>query len=384
MNTSTKNVLIVTTVSGFVPQFEMNNVKILQSMGYTVYYAANYTMPVYTDNNSRLDGTGIIRKQINFVRSPFSLKNIKAYSELKKLIEEEHFSVIHCHTPMGGVIGRLVGRRESVLKIVYTAHGFHFYHGAPLVNWFFYYPVERMLAKFTDVLITINKEDYIMAKRFKLRNKGKVEYIQGIGINTCDIYKKNDTKESLLHIKESQIVLTSVGELSKRKNHEVILKAIERVVKNNPNIVYVICGTGSLENRLRQLVSKLHISEHVIFMGYCENVQRVLNVTDCFVFPSLQEGLPVAVLEAMNARLPVICSDIRGNRDLIIDGKGGYLVQNQSVDMYVNRIEKLIQNRNLRDEFGRFNLERVKQFDTNIITKKMTEIYEELLEDTHV
>ena len=167
---SMKRALIITTVSGFVPQFEMNNVKILQNLGYEVHYAANYYMPVYTDNNERLEGTGIIQHQIDFVRSPYNIgKNIKALNQLVSLMREIKFHLVHCHTPMGGVLGRIAAHKTNTKPVIYTAHGFHFYKGAPVWNWLFFYPVERFLAKWTDCLITINKEDYARAKKFNTR-----------------------------------------------------------------------------------------------------------------------------------------------------------------------------------------------------------------------
>ncbi|MBO5278732.1 MAG: glycosyltransferase, partial [Lachnospiraceae bacterium] len=158
-----KRVLIVTTVSGFVPQFEMNNVRILQEMGYEVHYASNFKNPHYGKDNHRLEGTGVVCHQVDFVRSPFRfIQNMRAYAQLRKLMRENQFQMVHCHTPMGGVLARLAARkyRRTGTKVLYTAHGFHFYKGAPVFNWLFYYPVEWLLARWTDVLITINEEDY--------------------------------------------------------------------------------------------------------------------------------------------------------------------------------------------------------------------------------
>ena len=172
-----KKALLVTHVSGFVPQFEMG---ILQNMGYEVHYASNYHNPSYGDDNRRLDGTGIIRHQVDFERSPYSLKNVTAYRQLKQLMEEERFDLVHCHTPMGGVLARLAAHATNTGPVIYTAHGFHFYKGAPLLNWLIYYPVERWLSRYTDIQITINHEDFMRAKHFKA---GRVVRIHGVGID---------------------------------------------------------------------------------------------------------------------------------------------------------------------------------------------------------
>lgn len=380
MESMKKNILIVTTVSGFVPQFEMNNVRILQSMGYTIHYAANFNTPVYTDNNDRLIGTGIIQHQVDFVRSPFSLQNIKAYRQLRKIITSGDFTLIHCHTPMGGVLGRIAGCKTKHTKMVYTAHGFHFYTGAPLKNWLLFYPVERILAKMTDVLITINDEDYSRASKFKLRNDGSVKMIPGVGIDTRKkIEVERLTKESVLHLDENQFVITSIGELSQRKNHEIILRAMPEIINIEKHVVYVICGSGELESRLKKLTHDLNIEQNVIFMGYCKEVYKILAVTDCFVFPSKQEGLPVAVLEAMSAGLPVICSNIRGNHDLIDEELGGHLINNDSLKSYVECILDVISNQNKRRRFAKYNREKAKQYDQTNVIHNMKKIYEELL-----
>lgn len=371
-----KKALLVTTISGFVPQFEMNNVRILQDMGYEVHYAANYNTPVYTDNNERLDGTGIIRHQVDFVRSPFRvIKNIKAYRQLRKVMNHENYDLLHCHTPMGGVIGRIAAKKAKIPYVIYTAHGFHFYKGAPIMNWLFFYPVERLLARYTDVLITINEEDFGQANRFHLRNKDSVKLIPGVGIDTqMKIETSIDLKSSLGIAKENTIII-SVGELTKRKNHQVIIKAMKEVIKERPDIVYVICGSGELRGSLERLVSKLELESNVKFLGYRTNIKEILSISDCFIFPSLQEGLPVALLEAMVVGLPVICSDIRGNRDLIKARQGGYVVEHQLVNEYANYIIKIISNVEDAKKFGAYNQINVKKYDKRIVEQKMIEIY---------
>ncbi|WP_455714077.1 glycosyltransferase family 4 protein [Anaerosporobacter sp.] len=372
-----KKALLVTTISGFVPQFEMNNVKILQDMGYEVHYAANYNTPVYTDNNDRLNGTGIVRHQVDFIRSPFRLiKNIKAYRQLKEVMKKDQYDLVHCHTPMGGVIGRIAAKQAEIPYIIYTAHGFHFFKGAPLINWLFFYPVERMLARVTDVLITINKEDYKIAQKFHMHNKGLIKLTPGVGIDTE--IKKTELTENLkssLGIDNESYIVTSVGELTKRKNHQVIVKAMEIVVKERPDIVYLICGSGELEYSLMRLVDKLNLKKNVKFLGYRTDVEEILSISDCFIFPSLQEGLPVAILEAMVSGLPIICSDIRGNRDLIKDGESGYVIEHQSIKKYAECIIKIFSDTKNAKYFGNYNKARVKKYDRRVVEQIMMEVY---------
>lgn len=389
-----RKALIVTRVSGFVPQFEMNNVRILQEMGYEVHYAANFNTIVYGDDNSRLDGTGIIRHQIDFERSPFS-KNVKiAYNQLETLMLNEEYDLIHCHMPMSGVVARIAAQKVRKktgrnVPVIYTAHGLHFYAGAPIKNWI-YYPVERYLARYTDTMILINKEDYNRAVRFPVR--GRVEHTNGIGLELSKYEKYTGVKEKnkrtlyeRFGIRQNDNIIVSVGELSKRKNHICMIEAMAQL--KDMDISYLICGTGNMEQQLKQKAKELGVEKQVIFAGYVKDVADVLSECDCFVFPSFQEGLPVAVMEAMAVGLPVVASEIRGITDLIEHARGGYLVNGfDSVD-YAVKVRRMFTEKygksavpraKRRQQMGEFNREKVKEFSIEIVEDKMRQIYMEL------
>ena len=386
-----KKVLLVTTVSGFIPQFEMSNVHILQSMGYEVHYAANFKTPSYGNDNHRLEGTGITQHQIDFIRNPFKLKNIYIYMQLKKLMQKEQFDLIHCHTPMGGVMARLAAHNTKTLPVIYTAHGFHFFRGAPAINWLCYYPMEKFLSCFTDEQICINKEDYQLAKKhFHAKH---VDYIPGVGIDIGNIHKTIDKtlKKQRLKLPDDKIILLSSGELIKRKNHETIIRAIAHLKQEYSysknasfNFHYIICGHGILESYLYNLVEKLKLSDCVSFLGYREDMMEIFQIADLFLFPSFQEGLPMALLEAMAYGLPVICSDIRGSRDLMgryaeyrLDYCEGGIIIKQADDVmaYSQAINLLLQNSKLMREMGEKNIDRAKLFSQQYVKETMTEIY---------
>lgn len=394
MGSDNKKVLLVTRVSGFVPQFEMNNVKILKEMGYEVHYAANFNTVVYGNDNSRLEGTGIVCHQIDFERSPFS-KNVKiAYEQLEKLMLDEEYDLIHCHMPMSGVVTRIAAQKVRKktgrnIPVIYTAHGLHFYTGAPIKNWI-YYPVERYLARYTDRLILINEEDYDRAGRFPVR--GKVERTMGIGMDLSKYQKYSNgvrrKEERTIYerfgIRQGDNIIVSVGELSRRKNHICVIEAMAQL--KDMDISYLICGTGAMEQQLKQKAEELGVEKQVIFAGYVKDVPDVLSECDCFVFPSFQEGLPVAVMEAMAVGLPVVASEIRGITDLIEHTKGGYLVQGfDSVDysvkirrMFTEKYGKsAVPREKRRQQMGEFNQEKVKGFSVEIVENKMRQIYEE-------
>lgn len=332
-----KKALIVTHVSGFVPQFEMNNVRTLQDLGYEVHYATNYNNVSYGTDNHRLDGTGIVRHQVDFARSPFDIKAHKvACQQLKELMKSENFSLLHCHTPVGAALARIVAckYRKKGLKVIYTAHGFHFYKGAPLKYWLLFYPVERYLAGKTDVLITINQEDFERAQHFCKHKKTKVEWLPGVGVDLAywsgkdlkpgerEEIRKNIRWE--LSVADDEQMLLSVGELIPRKNHECVIRALaEHKKKGAKNFRYFICGHGDLEAYLRALIDELGLSKEVTLLGYCHNIREILYASDLFVFPSNQEGLPMALMEAAAAGVALKASDIRGNREILKESESG-------------------------------------------------------------
>lgn len=398
-----KKALLVTTVSGFVPQFEMDNVRILQEMGFEVHYASNYRNPSYGNDNHRLDGTGIIRHQIDFVRSPFDPANVKVYRQLCALMRRQKFDLIHCHTPMGGVMARFAARRTRTGPVIYTAHGFHFFKGASAINWLCYYPMEKFLSRFTDQQICINREDYQRAKRkFHARY---VNYIPGAGLDSGRIHRMTEEEErqkkAQLGLPENRRILLSSGELIKRKNHETMIRAIAEYKKAGSqagnhaetpmDFLYVICGHGVLEERLKKLAESLGVADAVRFLGYREDIMEIYCIADIFVFPSYQEGLPMALLEAMASGLPVLCSDIRGSRDLMGEPvsqtgrlwhcSGGIMVKNaDDVKAYQEALAKLLSaDSGELIRMGKVNVAKSRKFDRTAVHERMEKIYRRLI-----
>jgi len=363
-----KKALIVSTVSRQFYLFEQVNIEILKELGYEVHGAANFC-----DYNVRLEQLDIIRHQIDIQRNPFSLKNVVAYRQLKRLMKEQDFDLLHCHSPVGGVLARLAAKAAGIKKVIYTAHGFHFCKGAHLINWLLFYPVERLMSRYTDTLITINREDYKRARAFK---SCRVEYVPGIGIDSSaygmpGIARWARRRE--LGIADEETLIISVGEFSKRKNQQVIIKSLAAMKKDK--IKLMLCGTGVKEKKLRLMVKKYGLEEKVIFMGYRNDIPQLLPLADIFVLPSYREGLPVAVMEAMASSLPLVCSRVRGNKDLVKEGKGGYLVPVNDVAAYTKALARLIEDKMIRESFGAYNKSRVRKYDRQLVKEKMTEIY---------
>ena len=310
-----KRALYIVTVGSFL-NFERNDIKILQSLGYEVHCAANFSATELDD----FQADGIIRHQIDFARLPFSRSNIKAIRQLKELFKKINFYLVHCHTPVGGIIGRMVARKERRHgeKVYYTAHGFHFYKGAPLKNWLLFYPAEWICSWWTDVQITINTEDYRFAT--KHLHAKKTVYVPGVGINTekfrCGLVDRNK-KRAELGLKASDVMILSVGELSRRKNHVAVIQAIEKLQCSS--IQYFICGEGKLRDELHQKADGLGVGRQIHFLGFRKDISELCQAADLYILPSRQEGLPVALMEAIACQTPVLCSRIRGNVDLVED-----------------------------------------------------------------
>lgn len=370
-----KVLFVATVVKTHIMEFHIPYLKMFKEMGWETAVAArnDYENPAdcvipYCDTYYN----------IPFERNPLKPGNLKAYKELKHIIGEGEYDIIHCHTPVGAMLTRLAAKqaRKKGTKVFYTAHGFHFYKGAPAINWILYYPVEKWLSRYTDVLITINKEDYERAKTFKA---GKVCYVPGVGIDLKKFnvgYVNKEQKRKGIGVSANDFVLLSVGELIPRKNHEVVIRALSvlKQLDKLSHIEYVICGRGAYETDLKKLAEELGVADHIHFLGYRNDISEICNCADLFVFMSHQEGLPVALMEAMACGLPAVCSNIRGNTDLIEDGVTG-LISNNTPEELAEVINEMRNDAVLRDRLSSAALQKIKQFDLSSVEDEMTKIY---------
>lgn len=346
-----KKALIVTTISGFLPQFEMNDVRILQEYGYEIHYASNFCNPVYSFDKEELKKKGIRLHHIDIAKSPFAIgKNFKALHQLRKLITEENITLVHCHNPMGGVVGRLAaGSVKNKPYTIYTAHGFHFYKGAPLLNWLLYYPAEKFLAHKTDYIITINKEDYDRAKKFRLKKNGDVARIHGVGVDTTRFSKRPEAevfKRKQLGIPENAFHIVTAAELNTNKNQKIIIEAIAELGKRD--IYYSICGKGPNAENLEELIRENHLESQVKLLGYRTDMEEILQTADCFAFPSIREGLGIAAVEALACEVPLIVADNRGTREYTNDGYNGIVCNAGSMLSFEKAIERLYSDKEYR------------------------------------
>lgn len=372
--------LILASVASMIDQFNMQNIQLLLDNGYHVDVACNCkvgnTIPneKVEDLIKRLNDKGVSVIHVPIPRKITNIKGITdSLSQVRRICNKNQYNLIHCHSPIGSVVARLAAKkaRKHGTKVIYTAHGFHFYRGAPKQNWMIFYPIEKLCSKWTDVLITINKEDYMFAR--KHMGARQVEYIPGIGVDTkkfkLDGFNKIE-KRAELGIKQDDIFILSVGELNQNKNQEVIVRAIAKI--NNPKIHYFIAGKGDKEQYLRELADELGVNLHLL--GYSTDVVGLLNSADIFAFPSFREGLSVALMEAMAAGLPCVASEIRGNVDLVKDGEGGFLCKPDDADAFAIKI-KTLSDTEKPAVMGEYNRSIMENFDVHRIINMVANVY---------
>jgi len=290
------NLLYITNIAGkrMSYNFSGSAIEAAKALDMEFYSAANRAKSTSEEIREDEEKYGVHLLHIDLARSPFSKQNRMAYKQLCQIIRENKIDVIHCNTPVGGILGRLAGKKCGVKRVIYQVHGFHFYKGAPKKNWMIYYPVEKWLAHYTDTLITINTEDYAFAKKkMKLRKGGKICFVPGVGIDTAQFSFNRDVlrneKRAELGIKDDAFLLISAGELNTNKNNSVILSAMQRL--SNPKIHYVLCGVGDQKEVLQKQADDAGLHDNVHFLGYRTDVKELYQASDCFVMPSFREGL---------------------------------------------------------------------------------------------
>lgn len=373
-----KKVLFLATYGDFLATFEFSNITLWQLLGATVHCASNFKDKKYNLKTNRLKEINVIRHELEFDRKPFSLKNLRAFGKLKKIIRDEKIDIIDCHNAVVGAYARIAAKQCGVKTVIYTPHGFFFYKGSPRKNRVFKI-IESNLSRITDLLITINKEDYVAAQRMPLR--GKALYVPGIGIDTKAIMKIPNNR--IKYCKELNIpvdaqIYISVGELIPRKDHITAIKAFAEA--NLKNAYYIIAGIGTLKDQLQKLIEDLGMTGKIKLLGYRLDVKELVKSCDVFLFPSKQEGLPVALMEAMACGLPCIASNIRGNVDLIVEKSGGYLFPSGNVPNLSKQIIKISnQSEKARNIMGLYNQKKIISFDISNVRKIMLTQYSELI-----
>ena len=369
-------ILFVATVRSHIGQFHMPFIRELKAR--VEVHAA------FKDNSADKPGLDLsaIDKtfEVPFERQPLRPNNIKAYRELKKIIDGNGYDAVHCHTPMGAVIARLAAKsaRKKGTKVIYTAHGFHFFKGASIKNWMLFYPVEKYLSKYTDCLITINSEDCELAHKKKFR-AGKIYKVHGVGVE-LDKFKAVDADEKARLRAEygydgDTFIMIYPADLSVRKNQPMLFDALQKIAEKNKNVKLLLPGQPIRLEEYKRMISERGIADNVEFLGYRRDINNLVGLSDLSVASSFQEGLPINIIEAMAMGNAIVATDVRGNNDAVEDGVNGYLVPVGDSDLMAEKILELMNDREKLRTFGENGLDMVKDFSTENVNREMLTIY---------
>lgn len=367
--------ILITSTDLMMIQFLVPHVENFAEHGYEIEIACSDVGGYIEEIKKRLKNSVKAVYRVSLVRSPFSFSNIKGYRELRKIILDGDYNIIWTNEPVMGAVTRLAARQscKNGTRIVYMVHGFHFYSGAPIINWVLFYPIERILSIFTDYIITLNSEDFKRAKKFPVKH---VYYIHGIGADT-DRLKKDTVNQDIrkkLQIPEQAFLILSVGELNANKNQKVIIDALS--ILQDKDIYYVLCGSGKNLKTLQAQSKKYHLQDNIRFVEYRRDIINFYDQADVFVLPSYREGMPIALLEAMYCGVTPVTSDIRGVRDVMKDGITGVICGPKDSKAFAEAIKNLKEDKRLRKRYGENSRKAVKPYMLSLVKDKILDIFE--------
>lgn len=360
-----KILMVTNKVKTYALGFQ-NVLEPLGQLGHEVIWAADFSQFV-------ADKSVIPCKieQIDINTNPFNKSNVTAYKQILDIIKRNNIEAVMCSTPIGGALARLAAKKKDIKPVLYEAHGFLFFKGAPLINQTVYKWEEKLLAHYTDILITITNEDYAAARKFKLRSGERPYLVHGAGVKVGVRVEINRTeKRRSVAVPEDAFVIVSAGELNKNKNTEVVVRSLKDV----PGAHYVACGVGPEKENLEKLAEELGVSERFHFMGYRTDMAELMAMSDVFTMMSFREGMPRSLLEAMDLGLPCVGSDTRGIRDLI-DSNGGYICSPRDPKAFANAFNALRENEKLRLEMGTYNKGKVQDYSADVVKRELYDIY---------
>lgn len=368
-------VLLTATVQSHICQFHKPLAEVLHAHGCEVHVAARNNLA--EKNGLKLDFVEKVY-DLPFSRSPRSSDNLRAYKQLKAILNREHYDVIHCNTPMGGIVTRLaaIGARKRGTKVYYTAHGFHFYQGAPKKNWLVFYPIEKLFARLTDKLITINREDYTLAsQKFPV----PTHRIHGVGVNESRYYPVSRNEQLALRQElgfgSDQKLILCVGELLPNKNQAMAIRMMPKILAEFPDARLLLAGNGPEKENLERLMAEMNLQNSVTLLGYCTYLEKYQRIADVLVACSHREGLPLNLVEAMLTENPVVATQNRGHRELVTPGETGFLVERNNGDAMAEYVLKLLRDPAERARMGVSARAFALQYGFENVKQELEEIY---------
>lgn len=366
-------ILLLCTTDNMIWQFLIPHIQDLTAYGAKVDCVCSKTGFWFEELQNTFNFNMI---EIDMKRKPINLTNYKAYKAIKKLYKQNKYDLIYCQQPTGGFLGRFVGKKYHI-PVIYTAHGFFFFKGNSKLKNLIFKSAEKYMARYTDILITMNDEDFEASAKWKANEKYK---INGIGLDLAKYSEEKFDKESFrkqLGIDENEKVLLSVSEFIPRKNYKTMLECVAQISKKRRDFKYILCGTGAELENMKSLTKELNIQDLTLFLGYRKDIDKIMQVSDIFYHQSFHEGLTMGIIEAMHFALPVVSSNVRGNKDLIADEKGGFLTEPLDMASQIEAIEKLMDDKDLCQKMGSYNKEKSENYSLETVKKQLKNIYKE-------
>ncbi len=377
-----KKALLTASVHYHFTAFHFPLIDLLHENGYEVHIAAKDMSD--KEPLQRLTDRIDAFHDIDFDRSPLSEKNIAAYKSLKKLIDSGEYDVVHCNTPVVGILTRLAARkvRKNGTKVIYTAHGFHFYKGASKLNWLIFYPLEKFCGSlFTDCLITIGDEDEARAKRLKLCKT--VKRIHGVGVDATKYTDIDEETKNKLRAEygfnDTDVLCLCTGELNANKNQKLLVNSLKFLKESCPDFKIIFAGAGDSEEELKALINQLGVENSALLLGYRTDVDKLLKISDFVASASYREGLPVNIIEGMFSKKAAVVAHNRGHNELVEENVSGFFVPTDDPKECAKAFEKLYNDKNLCLAMGGKACERAQKYSSDKVKKELEEIYKDIV-----
>lgn len=377
----TKKALLLAPMGSVHRRFNKANIDALHALGYEVELCANFENGEGPEIHNQkyineCKDNGIAVHSIPFARHSLT-GCLRCMPQLRSLLANNKYDIVHAHTETGGLLLKFAHSVKRNSKFIYTPHGMSFWKGSSIRSQLVYKPLERWICSGMDMNLGMNREEVDCLERW---NKNSATYIHGIGLNVSRMQSPVRIRIEVRRefgLSELDKFIVSIGELDDNKNHITVIRALAQLGRSD--FKYVVCGVGPNKELLLEEATKLGVKNNVLLVGYRSDVPDILNAADIFVFPSYHEGMPVSALEAMACGLPIICSEIRGNVDIIREGDNGYLFQPSDVETLARKLEYLLDDAEKRKVMGLKNKENVKDFSLESVTEELKRIYKSVL-----
>jgi glycosyltransferase involved in cell wall biosynthesis len=326
--------------------------------------------------NARANGLNVVMVP-HMVRDINPRDDIKAVRSLYKLFKEGGYDIVHCHSSKAGILGRVAAKLAGIKRIIYTAHGFVFNEPMSSIKRTIYVFIEKIGAMLGDKVIAVSKKDCDSALENKIVNKEKLTFIP----NAIPEINKDLLKEPLemkveLGLPASEFVIGTISNFYETKGHAYLIEAVKKLYDEGYKFSTVFAGQGPKLDEMKDLAKEYGC---ITFLGYREDNYDIMNTLDLFVLPSIKEGMPYVILEAMSIGKPVLCTKVGALTDMISDGVNGYIVEPQDSGLIFHKLRWILENKDKLESIGMAGEKYVNEhFSMAKFTESVISIYKEV------